>query len=129
MEDFVEESALERDEEEVLPQLIRDRCFDDAASGRQPCAERRLDTMKIVKHVWCAEELKQPKTGVSCEVKEGERVPAAGNFDDDHADLGEGCVSQRGLHVALHTCRHAGEYCCQRTQCAREHSRGCRLLE
>jgi hypothetical protein len=50
--------------------------------------------VQIVQDVRRAQELQQPKAGVSRQMDERDRVPADRDFDDDEANLREGGVRE-----------------------------------
>ena len=84
---------------------IRAQPSEARAAWSRAVADGVLDSVQIVEHVRRAQELQQPKAGVPGEVDERDRVPADRDLDDDDADLGEGGIGQRRLHVALHARR------------------------
>src|SRR5262249_37812254 len=72
----VEESTLECNQEEALPYAIRRHRLEAHAAGSRTVADRVFDSMQIVENVRGAQELEQPKAGVSGEMDERDRVPA-----------------------------------------------------
>src|SRR3974390_1485401 len=85
--------------------------------------------MEIVQDVRCAQELQEPKAGVSGQMEEGHAVPAGRYFNDDETDLCERGVRKRRLDIALHPrgdCRKEGR---RDSETRRDDSRDRRMFE
>ena len=100
-----------------------------AAVWRGVVTDRFFDSVQIVEDVRRTQKLQQPKACVSGQVDERDRVPADRDFDDDDANLREGRVRERRLHVALHARRDPGEQCRGRAEAAGQQPRRRCLFE
>src|SRR5262249_59308556 len=87
VEDAVEESALEHNQEDATPHAIRRDHLEVPDGAARPIAEGVFHSMQVVEDVWSAQELQEPETGMSGHVHERDRVPADPDLDDHDSDL------------------------------------------
>ncbi len=80
VENAVEESAFERDQEQVPACAIRSHEAEVAAVGKGVITDGVLESVQVVEDVWRTQELQQAKARVSGQVDERERVPAKRQF-------------------------------------------------
>src|SRR5579883_3408232 len=76
------------------------------AGGRELAADGGLHLVIVVQHGGRAQELEGAHHGVSENVGDGERGPAEGDLDEDHAYLRQGGVGERRFGIGTRAAGH-----------------------